>query len=313
MKRPSLKKAVLVVLSVGLVVYLLRRIDPADVLKTLASFPPLYLAGGFLLFIAGHFMRAVRMRALLSRRAPIAGLFKVMAVQTAAVGFLPMRTGELSLFYLLKSGHGIDYADSAAVLMLAKALDFLVVVTLFVASAGVLPVVPDYYSDLLPWAGGLFFVVAAAIFLMGRASGIYARLPGFLRRGRLMEGLEKVARGVEIIRSRRLLAETFVLSLVLWILLYAANFVIIRGVGLHLGFAEMAFLTTSMTLFMNLPVHAPGGLGTAESLWAAVVYTMGVPAETGIATGFASHIVSYVYTLGFMLYGLGLLRSRREG
>lgn len=313
MKRPPLKKAVLVVLSVGLAVYLLGRINPLDVLRVLSGFPPVYFLGGFMLFLGGHYTRSLRMRLLLGPHAPASGLFRIIALQTAAVGFLPFRAGEFSLLYLLKSEHGVDYAESTAALMLAKAFDFLVVVTMFVVSAGTLESVPEYYGRLLPWAGGLFFIVAVALLVMGRADSIYARLPGMFRQGRIMRGLEKVAGSVSVIRSKSLLVGTFGVSLVLWCMLYGSSFLIIRGVGLSLTVPEMVFLTTSMTLFMNLPVHAPGSVGTAEALWVAVVRQMDVTIEQAVATGFASHIVTIVYTLIFMLYGLSLLRSKTTG
>jgi uncharacterized protein (TIRG00374 family) len=239
------------------------------------------------------------------------GLFRIIALQTAAVGLMPLRTGEFSLLYLLKSEHDIGYADSAAVLMLAKALDFLVVVTLFFVSAGSLEVVPYYYGILLPWAGGLFFLIAASLFMMGKADFIYAKLPGMFRQGRLMEGMEKVATGVSIIRSRRLFFVTFIISLVLWTLLYCSNYLVLRGVGLELSVAEIVFFTTTMTLFINLPVHAPGALGTVEAMFVLLVGQMGVSSETAIPAGFAAHIVSIVFTLIFMLYGLSLLRTRK--
>jgi len=310
MKLPSKKNIVLIILSVGLTVYLLRLIDPAEVLRVLYGFPPAYLLGGFGLFVLGHFVRSARMGALLSGRVPASGMFRIMALQTAAVGLLPLRAGEFSLLYLLKSEHDIPYPDSTAALFIAKALDFLVVVTLFVVSAGTLEVVPEYYATLLPWAGGLFFIVAISLFMMGKAKGLYARLPGMFRQGRVMQGVESVANSLSTIRSRKLLAVTLFFSLVLWCLLYGSSFLVIRGVGLDLGLAEMVFLTTSMTLFLNLPVHAPGSVGTAEAMWVAVVSQMGIPVEQGISTGFASHIVTIVYTAVFMLYGLSLIRSR---
>lgn len=312
-----LKKTVLIALSVGLVVYLMTQFDARELLSVAAGFPASYLAGGFALFIAGHFVRSLRIRILLGGGPPTTGIFRIVALQTAAVGFLPFRAGEFSLMYLLKSEYGVEYTRGAAVLVLAKTFDFLVVVTLFLVSSGILPVVPEFYREILPWAGGTFFVIVVGIFLLGRSREIYSMLPAFFREGPLAEGafmkaVMKVMEGVEVIRSKKTLAASLLASLILWVFLYGSNFLLIRGSGLELGLMEMVFLVTSMSLFVNLPIHSPGGFGTTEAFWTAVVVAMGVTKETGIATGFACHIVTVIYALVFMLYGMGLVWKRER-
>jgi len=314
--RGLVRKSVLILISAALVVYLLMQVDARAVLDVIVRFPVGYLFCGFVLFIAGHFVRALRFRILLGSSSPVKGLFRIIAVQTAAVGFLPFRAGEFSLIYLLKREQGVDYAKGAAVLMLSKALDFLVVLALFFVSFSTLTAIPDFYRELMPWAGGLFLVSAAALFMMGRAREIYARLPGFfkegpLAEGKLMTGVKKVFKGAEVIRSKSTLLASFGVTLVLWVLLYGSSFFIYYGLGLNLALLEMVFITTSMSLFANLPIHSPGGFGTVESFWTILLMALGIPKTVGIPTGFTSHLVSTLFTLVFMLYGLGLLKKRK--
>lgn len=309
------KKIILTVLSLALVVYLLRQFDAAEVFTVIRGFPAGLLAGGFAMFVCGHLVRALRFRVLLGPGVPVTGMFKVIALQTAAVGFVPFRAGEFSLMYLLKSEYGVEYARGAAVLVLAKAFDFLIVVCLFLFSTGILPVVPPFYRDMLPWAGGLLFVTVAGLFVLGNSRSIYGMLPvlfreGPLASGRMMDAVKRVLEGVEVIRSKGTLAGALGTSLVLWVFLYGSNFLVIRGVGLDLTFMEMMFLVTSMSLFANLPIHSPGGFGTTESFWTVVLVAMGISTEQSIATGFASHIVTIAFAVVFMLYGLGMLWKR---
>jgi len=309
------KKIILTALSLALVVYLLKQFDARDVFRVIVDFPPGLLLAGFGTFICGHLVRALRIRVLLGEGVPVTGLFKVIALQTAAVGFIPFRAGEFSLMYLLKSEYGVEYARGAAVLVLSKAFDFLIVVCLFLVSTGILPVVPEFYRDMLPWAGGLLFVIVAGLFLMGSSRKVYAMLPSFFREGpladsKLMDAVKRVFEGVEVIRSKKTLAGALAASLVLWIFLYGSNFLVIRCVGLELSFLEMVFLVTSMSLFANLPIHSPGGFGTTETFWTIVLVAMGVSKEQSIATGFASHIVTIAYLVVFMLYGLGMVWKR---
>jgi len=311
-----LKKAALVLVSVALVVYLLRQIDVREVYRVVAGFPPWCLLGGFGFFILGHLVRALRFGVLLKGRVPMRGLFTIIAVQTAAIVFLPLRAGEFSLMYLLKSEHDVDYPLGAAALVLSKALDFLVVVTLFFVSFHSLPYVPQFFRELLPWAGGLFFLTVLSLFMMGRSREIYARLPDYfksgpLAEGRLMKNIKDVFKGAEVIRSKKTLAASLSVTLVLWLFLYGSNFFVLKGVGLNLTFLEMVFLTTSMTLFANLPIHSPGGFGTMESFWAVLLVAMGTPKSAAIATGFASHLVTLAFSLVFMLYGYRLLFGKK--
>ncbi|MGA2193382.1 MAG: lysylphosphatidylglycerol synthase transmembrane domain-containing protein [Nitrospirota bacterium] len=312
-----LKKIALVLLSVVLVVYLLRQIDVRQVFRVMAGIPPAYIAAGFVSFILGHMFRALRFKVLLGDKAPLGGLFSIIAVQTAAVGFLPLRSGEFSLMYLLKREYDVDYATGTAVLVLAKALDLLFVVTLFFISFRTLTVIPHFLRQLLPWAGMLFFLTAGSLILLGRAREIYARLPGFFREGpiaghAIMRGARKVFKGAEVIRSKKTLVESLALTAVLWVFLYFASFFVYMGLGLKLTLLEMAFITTSFSLFANLPIHSPGGFGTMESFWVLLLTAMGVPKTDAIATGFASHLVSIGFALIFMLYGLRLILKKKD-
>jgi uncharacterized protein (TIRG00374 family) len=312
-----IKKAALILLSAVLVFYLLRQIDIREVYRVMASIPLSYLAAGFVSFILGHFGRAVRFKVLLRDKAPLGGLFSITAVQTAAVGFMPLRTGEFSLMYLLKKEHGVEYPIGAAVLVLAKALDFLVVVSLFFISFSTLPNVPTFYGQLLPWAGGLFFLTFVGFILLGRSREIYARLPNFFREGplaesKLMANVKKVFKGAEVIRSKKTMILSLLVTVVFWTFLYGASFMVYWGMGLKLSFLEMVFINTSFSLFANLPIHSPGGFGTMESFWTLLLVALGVPKAEAIATGFVSHLVSIGYALLFMLYGLKLIIKKKD-
>jgi uncharacterized membrane protein YbhN (UPF0104 family) len=87
---------------------------------------------------------------------------------------------------------------------------------------------------------------------------------------------------------------------------------VLWGVGLKLSVFEMVFLTTSMSLFANLPIHSPGGFGTMESFWTLILIALGVSKGEAIATGFASHLVTTAYLLIFMLYGLRLIKLKGQ-
>ncbi len=311
-----LKKAVLILVSIVLVVYLMRQINVREVFAALLRVPPLYLLAAFVLFILGHFFRAVRFKILLRDKATLGGLFSIESVHTAALAFMPLRSGEFSFLYLIKKEYGVEYPIGAAALVLGKALDFMVVHSLFFLSVSSLPRVPSFYRELLPWAGGLFFITVALLVLMGRSRQVYAVLPVFFREGRflnnaLMENVKKVFKGAEIIRSKSTLAMSLITTLVIWSMLYGSGFILYRGIGLKLTFLEITFITTSFTVFTNLPIHSPGGFGTIESFWTLLLVALGVPKTEAIATGFATHLITIGFTLLFMLYGLKLIRSRR--
>ena len=145
-----IKKSVLILVSIALVVYLARQINVREVFTALLKVPPRYLLAAFVLFILGHFSRALRFRILLKDKTTLGGLFSIESVHTAALGFMPLRSGEFSFLYLVKKEYGIEYPVGAAALVLGKALDFMVVVALFVLSFSELPHVPPFFRDLLP-------------------------------------------------------------------------------------------------------------------------------------------------------------------
>ena len=208
-------------------------------------------------------------------------------------------------------------ALGAAVIVLAKVLDFLVVAALFFVSLGSLPSMPHFFRELLPWVGGLFGLTVFSLLLLSRSREIYARMPRYFREGpltesRLFENVKKVFKGAEVIRSRKTILSALFATLLTWFFLYGSNFFVLWGVGLKLTVLEMVFLTTSMSLFANLPIHSPGGFGTMESFWTLILIALGITKGEAIATGFASHLVTTAYLLIFMMYGLRLIKLRGQ-
>ncbi len=314
--RLMIKRSVLILASIALVVYLMRQINVREVFTALLKVPPQYLFAAFALFMLGHFSRALRFKILLGDKTTLGGLFSIESVHTMAIGFMPLRSGEFSFLYLVKKEYGIEYPVGAAALVLGKALDFMVVVALFFFSFRSLPNVPVFYRELLPWAGGLFFAVAALLVLLARSRQVYSVLPAFFREGRLMSSalmgnVKKVFKGAEVIKSRSTVVLSLLATLLTWTLLYGSGFILYRGIGLKLTFFEITFITTSFTLFTNLPIHAPGGFGTIESFWTLLLVAFGVPKTFAIATGFATHLINIGFALLFMLCGLRLVRKAR--
>ncbi len=314
----SMRRAlVALVLSIALLAILLSQTSWSSIASSLLRLSPLSVAGGLGVWALLNWLRALRFRALVhSREVSAVRVFSIVNVQNLLATITPGRAGELSYVVLLRQDGRVPGAEGLAGLLVARALDFVVV---FGAALLALLAV----RGRLPSGSGRVIASAAALF--GLSIVVLAHLAWISEKGvGMIESVLRATRAdrwplarrfarisadvhAQIVRVREEgdAPRLWLLTAGIWISSYAVAWIWITGLGLPLPFGQAMFVAAVTGLAASLPVQGLAGLGTTEASWAIPLVIVGVARDQAIAAGFCFHALAIAYLL--ILGGTGSL------
>jgi uncharacterized membrane protein YbhN (UPF0104 family) len=96
----------------------------------------------------------------------------------------------------------------------------------------------------------------------------------------------------------------------MWLTLFATFSILLRAMGiLEFNYVEVMIGSTGAALSNALPVNAIGSIGTLELGWTAGYSLLGMPVEEGVASGFAIHIWSLLFSALWAVVGYVFLAA----
>jgi len=311
---PAKRVAIACLVTVLLLGLLLSQIDLRSVVRNLYS---LGLAGNLLalaLWAATYSLRAHRFSILLSPHSPpFARLLGLTAVYMFALRLLPMRTGEFSYLYLVRSNSSASLAKAGATLAFARVLDMLTVLLLFCAAA----LLRAKLSFALTLNLALVSVTLVLLLLfMDRLLRETGVLLEWLSRGhrklprRLARFAEETAEEVVRLKARRVYLSTFAVTLVIWATTFLTFYVFLRGFGISVSPPAALCGATAAVAASSLPINGIGGFGAVEVGWAAGFIAVGLSKQAAISSGVAMNLTTFVYSA--LLAGIGLIVMARR-
>ncbi|MFQ6059240.1 MAG: flippase-like domain-containing protein, partial [Anaerolineae bacterium] len=319
----ALRRALPVLLTLGLIALLLSQISPWDVIALLAHLSYPWVGAGVLCYVATNAVRTLRFATLVrSRPLRLPRLLVTTFALSMFNNILPARSGELSFIYLLGRHHGVPSGEATATLIIARIFDYLTVAALFITVAlASLTHLPSYAVQVISLVL-LFLILSLAV--LGSLAWLGRRSLGLLRR--LLKGLrdrplaasalqvgEGIVRSFETIPSLRTYLLVSLLSLLAWLGTFAWFYCFLASVGVPTGLSQTIVGATFAVLTKALPFVTVGGLGTHEAGWTVGFMLVGFDKGTAISTGFAVNILTLLSSLVFGLGGLGLWKWRGEG
>jgi glycosyltransferase 2 family protein len=308
--RQTLKFTVLLLLTGALLWWFARGVEWGQVGAELAGANPWLLACGIAAVCGTYFVRAVRWRELLAPLAP-ASLKSLVAATTVGFGavFLVGRAGEVVRpAFLPLAERRVKPAASFVTIGVERLYDVVAVVVLFAlnliwfrAPGGD----PVAYARVrgagLVMLAAAIVGVASLVWFRGRAPGLIGWLGGRLDRGPrfvrragelLTHVLEQLAGALAVLTGARSLAVTAGLTALLWGLIGAANFCVLRAFNLPFGPAETVFVL-GWALVGSL-VPTPGGAaGAFHVATARGLAFLGVAAAKATAVSIILHLVVF--------------------
>ena len=310
---------VAVVVTGGLLGYLVSQIEPAELVAAARGMTPRHFWAFVALLLAGVAARAVRFRILLGPAVPMPLLTGIVLVRNLFVDLLPARLGELSYVYLLTSRAGRRIEEGLASLMLSVAFDLvaltplLLLALLTVGSGGAVPV---------PWLAAAALVLGLVALAGARVAGPLGRAVASVvapedgpltgRRAELGALIRRTALAIDDAWARRVAIPVLAVSIVVRLCKFGSYFFLVLAImgsrgdpAVDLGFFRVFLGVLSAELAAALPIPTVASFGTFEAAWAFSFTQLGFAREDAIVSGVVAHAVSQLveYALG----GLALL------
>lgn len=271
----------------------------AETLARAELWPWLPLA--VLAYLAGHWVRGLRLRVLVSREASLttATGANIVVMGYAVNNILPFRMGELARMGMLYERTGIPFLQSASVTALERILDGLTIVLLlafsmiFVTSGG-------WLTHVLAQAGLLFgCALAGVLVLVVRPRWVVAatsRLAGWLLPGRqalLLQMAANITAGVAYLRRLRDALKIASLSVLVWLLEAGMFWALMPAFGLEAD-PMIALLAMSVTNLGILAPSTPGYIGVFHFVCMQALVLVGIAEETALAYAILVHLAFFI-------------------
>lgn len=300
------------VIALGLSALLLwwafRDVHPQEALDYLRSVRPWWLLAAVAAATACFPLRLVRWRLLLrgedGAAYPWAPLWHAVAMGFAANNVLPLRAGEVVRTVAASRLTGARLTTSLASVAVERVFDALTVVGLL-ALALLLPGKPEGMTvggvpiRQAANAAGLLalaaLAAAALVVAFPRAAERLVRrlVPSDRLALRLVELLEGLRQGLDVLRSPARLAAVIGWSLVLWLVNAFSFYLAIRAFALPVGYVGALVLQGVLAFGIAVP-SAPGFVGPFEAVITAVLAVYGVGASQAVAYAVAYHVTTFI-------------------
>lgn len=247
---------------------------------------------GLTCFLINYFFRAARVRVLTKRTiAVFPDAVYCSSLHGFATYMLPMRAGELSLPFILKSTAGIDITEGAKILYKARLLD-VVVLGFWLIVAAILP-----FSEL-----PIMYKVSMAVLglLMVSSPVVLGNLSG-----RFLVHFKRIASMAKAVADYSTFNKTeILLSAAIWIASATMLWSIAAAMHLSMSMDELLFLVAIQLVMQLFPIQGFANSGNHESGWMAAMMIIGYPADISLQFALASHAIVLVFVLFLGLVAL---------
>jgi glycosyltransferase 2 family protein len=286
-------------ISVVALILVIRSVDLVSAWDVLITASPQWIALLVVFVMADVLLRAIRWRVLLRPLAPV-GLgdsLSSLLVGYLANNVLPARLGEVVRSHDLGMRTGVSRAAILGTIVVERAVDTMVVISIASVAILVLSVRGVVASAVLV---GL---AVTSLMVMAIALGIVAhRLPGAERIARYLDRWPKVRHvlarlrdGLRVASNAGTLLAAIVLSVGSWSCTVLAFAAAAQAVGVEPSMGQAALLAAGTNLATAIP-SAPGYVGTFELAAITIATSVGIDRESALAFAVLVHVVTILIT-----------------
>jgi glycosyltransferase 2 family protein len=310
-KHKKIWSALGAVVTTAILVALVWHAGPAGLLEALLGMPWWSVAILTASYVLACFLRGLRFRLLLGGGPGIGAMTALASAQAMLADFMPLRSGELSYFYLLRRADPKRPPASALPSLIAsRALDAagMGVILAAAAAVGWASMPPGIQRLALPAlaAGallGVILVLSLALTHIAARRLLSADVKPAEGKWRalLRHHAEAVMEGLQEVRSPLRLAQSAILSLGIWLTVFLGAYVFWRGAGIPCTLPQQIVINSLTMLAQLLPLVGPAGAGLPDAVWAYLVAQLGVPFPRATALVLSIHLVA---TIAFLAVGL---------
>lgn len=305
-----------VLFSVACLVLAMVDINYREVAEALRSASRAWMAVAIATVLVTGVVKAVRWRYLLypgqrrsadaEHRLGVARLSNIWMAGASVNLAVPLpRSGDLLRSYFAGDAGGLSKSRVLGTVAAEKLLDLIMLAAFLVGLVFFVALPDELASRQGPiLAVTLFMAVTVAVVLWQRdrvfrwLEAIVGRLPGSLA-GPALSTAARAVDGLESLRQPRRLAILVVMSIGIWVLSAATNYIVFLALHMPASWIQAFFLAVVLQAGVALP-STPGKIGVFQVLcrWALGIF--GVSASLGLAYGVALYVAA---PLSIMLTG----------
>jgi uncharacterized protein (TIRG00374 family) len=286
-------------LGVGLIVYLLRSVDLAQLAASFSQIDYVFLALTVPFFAVNLLLKVPRWALLFGDEAPgFDTLFGAINVGYSVNALLPARLGDLVRAYWVRDRAGLGMVRTLSTIALERVLDGLTVLALFLVLAPTVALPARVRGSAL--AAGVVFVlvllVMIALAYLSERENQFTRLLLRLEMGRgaiVAKAIRQVAHGLQALHDRRTVALVVFYTLVIWASNCVILWLVVRAFHIDAPFAAGALGTAVVNLGMALP-STPGYLGVFDYLTVVTLGLYGVKKTPALAAALIFHAIAFI-------------------
>ena len=320
-----------IALSAILLWLVLRKIDLADMIRTIVAIDGRYLALSVLFFLFTIYFRAARWRFLITRNPPIPlmTLFSATSIGLMINNILPIRIGEVARAYLIGKKTNVSGITALATLAIERILDVICLLSMLgayvflrhgeqVQQTGLQ--IGLFAFLLLTMLGGFIGAIYVGFthhrgleVLISRVVG--SRFPYLAHR--MLDLFSKLVAGFTCVRSVTQLVRILIFTLCLWLAAATSYYFLMLSFSFDSGYSS-ALLVLVIVAFAAAIPSAPGAAGTFHAACILGLSLVGLQNQ-GSATSYAFtlHATEWISStiLGFILLwseGLSLSAIRKH-
>ena len=284
----TIRTALVTLLAIALFAWFLSRANLSAVLTEIAHAQVGLIAWSIVIAAVMPVVRAIRWRYLLDPIGPtrFGPVLKATIVGFAALALLPARAGDVIRPYLVARSEGLSAASVFATVVMERALDLIVVLTLMASFVWLFDGRAILPASLVAGIQASATLAAAAVIALMAVMWTLATHPERIQRlvartdrvlpHRVAHTLAGLARtfseGFAVAREPRDLAIAFVWSFPLWVSIAFQVWLVTRAFGILIPLSA-SFLIQAM-LVIGVAVPTPGAVGSFHEAYRISVTTL---------------------------------------
>ena len=251
-----------------------------------------WIVAGLICFLANYLARATRIHLLTQKKLSVfPGAIYCSTLHGFATYMLPVRAGELSLPFILKSRANIELTEGAKILYKARLLDVFILGIWLILAA----ILPGSSLQLIYRAAMavLGCAMVSAPFVLGKCSTMilspFPRFKGIARAVAESSGFDR---------------NELLITFAIWFASAAMLWCITASMHLTLSVDQLFFLVAVQLALQLVPLQGFANSGNHEGGWMAAMIVIGYSAEVALKISLATHIVVLVFVLFLGLLAL---------
>ncbi len=299
------KRYIGAVISLVLLFLIFQKMDFAEIIKNLRLFNRNLLFLAVPIYFSGYILRAKRWKALMLNLPHMRSktLMGITLIGYAVNCFMPARAGDFYRAHLAGNSFGVSRISVVSSILLERILDGIVVFGFL------LFVMMFFYNQ--PWlynvalsAGTVFFGIFGFIYWMikfGKMEEIFKKITVFFKKygmpmriiAIMRKGTKHIAsfiNGFEVLNRPKILRNSILLTIAIWLVESIFLFIIINGFGVSLHFSAAMFLlclTVFSSMVPSLSIHT----GPYQCAFILALNAFSVTKEMAIAMAFITQMV----------------------